>query len=73
MDRRQHDDEYEMTTVAADRWRDRLAQRHRFGRALDLPAPSRRDDRPTGIYGAALIGLTLWLLALVAMRALGWL
>lgn len=36
-------DEYEASTIGADAWRDRLAQRHRFGRVLDEPEV--HDDR----------------------------
>ena len=42
--REAEDAEYEASTVGADAWRDRVAQRHRFGRALDLPPVNRYAD-----------------------------
>lgn len=53
-------DEYEASTPGADRWRDRLAQRHRFGRALDLPPAEPRDGIERGIIWAAVVSVALW-------------
>lgn len=82
------DDEYESSTPAAGRWRERtaawrgdrgrtaatvsgdddpgtndgttrLAQRHRFGRALDLP-PVNREARGDWLVWLTLGGLGLW-------------
>lgn len=39
---------------------DRLAQRHRFGRALDLPPAEPRDGIERGIIWAAVVGIALW-------------
>lgn len=52
-------DEYEASTVGADAWRDRMAQRHRFGRALDLP-PVNREARGDWLIWLTLGGLVLW-------------
>jgi len=67
------DDElHEATTQGGSAWRDRLAQRHRYGRALDLPPARPLDDRPVGIYAWGLAGFAFWLAALLVGRALGW-
>ena len=58
--REAEDDEYEASTPGADRWRDRLAQRHRFGRALDLPPAEPRDGIERGIIWAAVVSVALW-------------
>lgn len=58
--RDQLDAEYEASTPGADRWRDRLAQRHRFGRALDLPPAEPRDGIERGIIWAAVVSVALW-------------
>ena len=58
--REAEDAEYEASTPGADRWRDRLAQRHRFGRALDLPPAEPRDGIERGIIWAAVVGIALW-------------
>jgi hypothetical protein len=58
--RAEQDDEYEASTVGADAWRDRLAQRHRFGRALDLPPAEPRDGIERGIIWAAVVSVALW-------------
>lgn len=71
MDREAHDAEYEASTPAAGRWRERLtdtrddetfnlAQRHRFGRALDLPPAEPRDGIERGIIWAAVVSVALW-------------
>lgn len=57
--RDQLDAEYESSTQGADAWRDRLAQRHRFGRALDLP-PVNREARGDWLIWLTLTGLVLW-------------
>lgn len=57
--REAEDAEYEASTPGADRWRDRLAQRHRFGRALDLP-PVNREARGDWLVWLTLTGLVLW-------------
>lgn len=36
------DAEYEASTSGADRWQERIAQRHRFGRVLDGPISDRQ-------------------------------
>ena len=55
--RDQLDAEYEASTQGADAWRDRLAQRHRFGRVLDkLPF---HVSRPP--YARAYIRPKTWL------------
>lgn len=83
------DEEYEASTPAAGRWRERtaawrgdrgrtaatvsgddesgadgastrLAQRHRFGRALDLPPAEPRDGIERGIIWAAVVSVALW-------------
>ena len=54
------DETYEQTTQGADAWRDRLAQRHRFGRALDLPPAEPRDGIERGIIWAAVVSVALW-------------
>lgn len=58
--REAEDAEYEASTPGADRWRDRLAQRHRFGRALDLPPAEPRDGIERGIIWAAVVSVALW-------------
>lgn len=63
--------EYEASTVGADAWRDRLAQRHRFGRALDLP-PRDRGDLDGAHWLTAVAGLALVLWVVVAL-VLWWL
>lgn len=50
------DETYEQTTQGADAWRDRMAQRHRFGRAL---------DQPPRVVGEFTKELALWAIALV--------
>lgn len=57
--REAEDAEYEASTPGADRWRDRLAQRHRFGCALDLP-PVNREARGDWLVWLTLTGLVLW-------------
>lgn len=57
-------DEYEASTVGADAWRDRMAQRHRFGRVLDLP-PAKIHDISIAV-GLA-VGMVIVVLALVIM------
>ena len=52
-------DEYEASTPGADAWRDRVAQRHRFGRVLDLP-PVNREARGDWLVWLTLTGLVLW-------------
>lgn len=60
LQREAQDAEYESSTPGADRWRDRLAQRHRFGRALDLPPAEPRDGIERGIIWAAVVSVALW-------------
>lgn len=69
--RAEQDDEYEASTVGADAWRDRLAQRHRFGRALDLP-PRDHGDLDGAHWLTAVAGLALALWVVVAL-VLWWL
>lgn len=57
--REAEDAEYEASTVGADAWRDRVAQRHRFGRTLDLP-PVNREARGDWLIWLTLGGLVLW-------------
>lgn len=59
LQREAQDDEYESSTQGADAWRDRLAQRHRFGRTLDLP-PVNREARGDWLVWLTLGGLVLW-------------
>ena len=88
LQREAQDDEYEASTPAAGRWRERiasprhdrgqtaatvsgdddpgadgattrLAQRHRFGRTLDLP-PVNREARGDWLIWLTLGGLVLW-------------
>lgn len=88
LQREAQDDEYESSTPAAGRWRERtaawrgdreqtaatvsgdddpgaddattrLAQRHRFGRTLDLP-PVNREARGDWLIWLTLTGLVLW-------------
>lgn len=61
-------DEYEASTVGADAWRDRLAQRHRFGRALDKPKV--RSDLDDSRW---LVWFALYLAAVVAALVVIWL
>ena len=61
-------DEYEASTVGADAWRDRLAQRHRFGRALDKPKV--RSDLDDSRW---LVWFALYLAAVVVALAVIWL
>lgn len=58
-------DEYEASTPGADVWRDRLAQRHRFGRVLDMPPAEARDDLSDAraVLWVLAAALALWLLA----------
>lgn len=53
------DETYEQTTQGADAWRDRMAQRHRFGRALDMP------HRPTPAQIHAVSTAVGWVVAMV--------
>lgn len=57
--REAEDAEYEASTPGADAWRDRVAQRHRFGRTLDLP-PVNREARGDWLVWLTLGGLVLW-------------
>jgi len=50
------DETYEQTTQGADAWRDRMAQRHRFGRAL---------DQPPRVVGDLTKELALWAVVMV--------
>lgn len=88
LQREAQDDDYESSTPAAGRWRERtaawrrdrgqpaatvfadadhgpddattrLAQRHRFGRTLDLP-PVNREARGDWLIWLTLTGLVLW-------------
>ena len=61
-------DEYEASTPGADRWRDRLAQRHRFGRALDKPKV--RSDLDDSRW---LVWFALYLAAVVVALVVIWL
>ena len=66
--RDQLDAEYESSTQGADAWRDRLAQRHRFGRVLDKPkARSDLDD------SRWLVWFALYLAAVVVALVVIWL
>ena len=66
--REQLDAEYESSTQGADAWRDRLAQRHRFGRTLDKPPV--RDDFDEGSW---LGWLALYFAAVVTVLIVLWL
>lgn len=66
--RAEQDDEYEASTVGADAWRDRLAQRHRFGRVLDKPKV--RSDLDDSRW---LVWFALYLAAVVVALAVIWL
>lgn len=68
MRREAEDAEYEASTPGADRWRDRLAQRHRFGRTLDKP-PVRNDFDE----GSWLGWLALYFAAVVTVLIVLWL
>ena len=61
-------DEYEASTVGADAWRDRVAQRHRFGRTLDKPKV--RSDLDDSRW---LVWFALYLAAVVVALAVIWL
>lgn len=62
------DDEYESSTQGADAWRDRLAQRHRFGRVLDKPKV--RSDLDDSRW---LVWFALYLAAVVVALVVIWL
>ena len=64
--REAEDAEYEASTVGADAWRDRVAQRHRFGRALDLP-PVNREARGDWLVWLVLAGLVIWAIGAAAI------
>ncbi len=66
--REAEDAEYEASTPGADRWRDRLAQRHRFGRALDKPKV--RSDLDDSRW---LVWFALYLAAVVVALVVIWL
>jgi hypothetical protein len=66
--RAEQDDEYEASTVGADAWRDRLAQRHRFGRVLDKPKV--RSDLDDSRW---LVWFALYLAAVVVALVVIWL
>lgn len=79
VDREAHDAEYEASTPAAGRWRERLtdtrddetfnlAQRHRFGRTLDKPKV--RSDLDDSRW---LVWFALYLAAVVVALAVIWL
>lgn len=53
------DEAYEASTQGADAWRDRMAQRHRFGRVLDMP------HRPTPAQIHAVSTAVGWVVAMV--------
>lgn len=57
-------DEYEASTPGADAWRDRMAQRHRFGRVLDKP-PAKIHD--ISVAAGIAVGMVIVVLALVIM------
>lgn len=66
--REAEDAEYEASTPGADRWRDRLAQRHRFGRALDQPPPDIDPDTARFVQGLAIAsGVTMFVVLIVAL------
>lgn len=61
-------DEYEASTVGADAWRDRMAQRHRFGRVLDQPPPDIDPDTARFVQGLAIAsGVTMFVVLIVAL------
>lgn len=62
------DDEYESSTPAAGQWRERLAQRHRFGRVLDKPKV--RSDLDDSRW---LVWFALYLAAVVVALVVIWL
>lgn len=62
------DDEYESSTQGADAWRDRVAQRHRFGRVLDKPKV--RSDLDDSRW---LVWFALYLAAVVVALVVIWL
>jgi hypothetical protein len=66
--REAEDAEYEASTPGADAWRDRVAQRHRFGRALDEPEV--HDDREEARW---LVWFALYLAAVVVALVVIWL
>lgn len=66
--REAEDAEYEASTQGADAWRDRLAQRHRFGRVLDKPKV--RSDLDDSRW---LVWFALYLAAVVVALVVIWL
>ena len=66
--RDQLDAEYEASTQGADAWRDRLAQRHRFGRVLDKPKV--RSDLDDSRW---LVWFALYMAAVVVALVVIWL
>ena len=66
--REAEDAEYESSTQGADAWRDRLAQRHRFGRVLDKPKV--RSDLDDSRW---LVWFALYLAAVVVALVVIWL
>ena len=66
--RDQLDAEYESSTQGADAWRDRLAQRHRFGRVLDKPKV--RSDLDDSRW---LVWFALYMAAVVVALVVIWL
>lgn len=66
--RDQLDAEYEASTQGADAWRDRVAQRHRFGRVLDQPPPDIDPDTARFVQGLAIAsGVTMFVVLIVAL------
>lgn len=59
-------DEYEASTPGADAWRDRMAQRHRFGRVLDLP-PAHNDIDEARWLGWLLLYVAVVIVALIVL------
>ena len=62
------DEEYEATTIGADRWHRMLAQRHRFGRVLDQPPRDIDPDTARFVQGLAIAsGVTMFVVLIVAL------
>jgi hypothetical protein len=68
LQREAQDDEYESSTQGADAWRERVAQRHRFGRVLDEPEV--HDDREEARW---LVWFALYLAVVVVALVVIWL
>ena len=64
------DETYEQTTQGADAWRDRMAQRHRFGRVQDMPRPTPAQIHAVSTAAGWVVAIVIAVIAYAAWALL---